>query len=161
MQWLLFDIYTSDNISLLLTPFRYRTEQIFYFRTYTKYIVTIQYIYTFDTFGICYTAIIRILVLEIIIVYVYILKKATKHTHTHARAHTHTHTYTRTHVHTQTHARTRTRTHTHTHIWYRYTCLAFSKLYSFVTSSIRQNVYRESNTHILSGYMYWSMNKKR
>ena len=47
---------------------------------YTKYIVTLQYIYTFVTFGICYTAIIRILVLEIIIVYVCFLKKTTKHT---------------------------------------------------------------------------------
>jgi len=37
------------------------------------YIVTIQYIYiyTFVTFGICYTAIICMLVLEIIKVYVY------------------------------------------------------------------------------------------
>jgi len=50
-----------------------RTEQIFYLRTYTKYIVTIQYIYTFFTFGICYTAIMCMLVLEIIIVYVYFL----------------------------------------------------------------------------------------
>jgi len=61
----------------------------------------------------------------------------------------------RAHTHAHTHARM------HTHISNRYTCLAFSKLYSFVKSSIRQNVYREFNTHILSGYRYWSMNKKR
>jgi len=49
------------------------------------YIVTIQYI--FVMFGICYTAIICMLVLEIIIVYVYFLKKTTKHTHTHTFQH--------------------------------------------------------------------------
>ena len=109
-------------------------EQIFYFRTNTKYIVTLQYIYTFVTFGICHTAIIRMLVLEIIIVCVYFLKKTTKHTrartHTCAYTHTYTHMCTRTHTHTytcanndnnihslsHTHARTRTHMRTHAHI---------------------------------------------
>ena len=58
-----------------------RTEN--FFRTYTKCIVTIKYIYTFVTFGICYTAIIRMLVLEIILVYVYYFLENNKtHTHT-------------------------------------------------------------------------------
>jgi len=39
----------------------YRTKQIFYFRTYTKYIFTIQYMTTYVTFGICYTEIIHML----------------------------------------------------------------------------------------------------
>ena len=83
-----------------------RTEQNrYYFRMYTKYIVTIQYIYTFVTFGICYTAIIRMLVLEIMIVYVYFFKGNNK---THAHAHTRA----------RTHARTRKRaTHTNAHIF--------------------------------------------
>jgi len=66
-----------------------RTEQIFYFRTYIKFIVTIQYIYICHVWYNSYTAIIRMLVLEIIIAYVYFFKKTTKHTHTH----THTHKY--------------------------------------------------------------------
>ena len=82
------------TISPTLRILMNRTEQIFYFRTYTKYVVKILYIYTFVPFGICYTAIIRMLVLETIIVYVYFLKKTTKHTQ-HTRTHT---THTRTHT---------------------------------------------------------------
>ena len=35
-------------------------------------------------------------------------------------------------------------------------CLAFSKLYSFVKSNFRQNVYRENKTHILSGHVFYT-----
>ena len=66
---------TNICIDITRTTLRNRTEQIYYFRTYTKYIVTIQNIYTFVTFGICYTAIIGMLVLEIIIVYVIFYRK--------------------------------------------------------------------------------------
>ena len=117
-----------------------RTEHNFYFRTYTKYIVTIQFCHVWymlhndnsyaclrDNKSVC----------------IFIKENNKTHTHTH------------------THACIRTHARAHTHIWYRYTCLAFSKLYSFVKSNIRQNVYLETNTHILSGYRYWSMNKKR
>ena len=86
------------------------------------------------------------------------------HARTHARTYTYAHTRTHTYTHAHTHIRTQTYTNTHndfthTHFCYRYTYLAFSKLYSFVKSSFRQNVYRENKTHILSGYRYWNMNK--
>ena len=67
----------------------------------------------------------------------YVLKKTTKHTH--ARAHT------------RTHARI---SDTSIHVKLLVSCIVVLK------SSIRQNVYRESNIHILSGYRYWSMNQK-
>ena len=95
------------------------TEQIFYFRTYTKYIVTIQYIYICHVWYMLHSdnsyACLRDNNSECIF---FFLKKTTKHTHTRVHAHIH--------------ARTRASAHTHTYIWYRYTCLAFSKLYSFV-----------------------------
>jgi len=86
-----------------------RTEQNrYYFRMYTKYIVTIQYIYTFVTFGICYTAISCMLVSEMILVYVYLKENARTHTHTHTHTHAHTHirTHTYPHIRTQTHTNT-------------------------------------------------------
>ena len=149
-------VYVWFTKDCVYSEYQYRTELIFYFRTYTKYIVTIQYIYICHVWYMLHSDNSYACLRDNISVCIFFKENNKTRTRTHAYTHIHAHTtitytlsLTYTHVrtrtrthdntiqslslsHTHTYARMHARTHkhTHTHIWYRYTCLAFSKLYS-------------------------------
>ena len=104
-----------------------QNKQIFYFRTYTQYIVAIQYIYICHVWYMLHSDNSYTCLRDNNSVCIFVSENNKTHTHTH----THIRTYAHKHKQRQQHTLTHTHTHTHTYT-YRYTCLAFSTLYSFV-----------------------------
>ena len=93
-----------------------RTEQNrYYFRMYTKYIVTIQYIYICHVWYMLHSDKLYACLRDDNSVCIFKRKRAHTHTHTHTHTYARTHTHTYVHKLTQTHNTTTTYTLSHTH----------------------------------------------
>ena len=147
-------VYVWFTKDCVYSEYQNRTEQIFYFRTYTKYIVTLQYIYICHVWYMLHSDNSYACLRDNISVCIFFKENNKTRTRTHAYTHIHAHTtITYTLSLTYTHVRTYARTHTHTHTRQHHT-ISLSHIHTRTHACTRAHTNTHTHTYLIQVYMF-------